>query len=321
MPAPDPSVVDINGPWTHRVISAGGTQFHVVEAGVGPLVLLLHGFPEFWWSWHRQLVTLADAGYRAVAVDLRGYGGSDKPPRGYDLTTLAGDTAGLVRALGEADAVVCGHDWGGLIGWTCATLHPKIVRGLVVVSVPHPLPMRRSILRDPIGQGRASVYALGFQVPVLPERQLVRDDADLVCRILRAWSGRADWPDPSTERMCRDAMRIPGVAHSALEYPRWVFRSQIRPDGLGYARAMRAPVEAPTLQVHGDSDPCVLVRSAEGSGRFVLAPYRWRLVDSVGHFPHEEAPEVFDAELLAWLADTQLPEAPVRQEGGRRPGS
>src|SRR5207249_12097458 len=95
----------VEGPWTHRDISANGIHLHVAELGSGPLVVLLHGFPEFWWAWRHQLVDLADAGWRAVAPDLRGYGASDKPPRGYDAMTLAADVAGLIRALGERDAV------------------------------------------------------------------------------------------------------------------------------------------------------------------------------------------------------------------------
>ena len=103
MPAePD---IEINGPWTHRDVTANGTRFHLATLGEGPLVLLLHGFPEFWWTWRHQLIALAEAGYRAVAVDLRGYGGSDKPPRGYDLITAAADAAGLISALGEANAM------------------------------------------------------------------------------------------------------------------------------------------------------------------------------------------------------------------------
>src|SRR6516165_1558634 len=118
----------IEGPWSHRSVSANGTRFHVAESGDGPLVLLLHGFPEFWWTWREQLSSLQAAGFRAVAVDLRGYGGSDKPPRGYDLVTAASDAAGLIRALGEANAVLVGHDWGGLIAWSVAAYYPKVVR-------------------------------------------------------------------------------------------------------------------------------------------------------------------------------------------------
>ena len=105
---PAEPVIQIAGPWTHRSVTANGSRFHVASMGEGPLVLLLHGFPEFWWTWRHQLVTLSEAGYRAVAVDLRGYGGSDKPPRGYDLITSAADAAGLIRALGEANAIVVG---------------------------------------------------------------------------------------------------------------------------------------------------------------------------------------------------------------------
>ena len=175
----------IDGPWSHRSISANGTRFHVAESGDGPLVLLLHGFPEFWWTWREQLSSLQGAGYRAVAVDLRGYGGSDKPPRGYDLITAASDAAGLVRSLGEANAVIVGHDWGGLIAFTMAAYFPKVVRRLAVVSVPHPLRLRAAVLSDPLGQGRRSGYALGFQLPLLPERQLLKNGAQRVGRMLR----------------------------------------------------------------------------------------------------------------------------------------
>src|SRR5205085_9968090 len=129
-------------------VSANGTRFHVAEAGDGPLVLLLHGFPEFWWAWRHQLAALPAAGFRAVAVDLRGYGGSDKPPRGYDLVTAAADAAGLVRALGEANAIVVGHGLGGLVAWTLAGYYPKAGRRLGVVSTADPLRMRASAETD-----------------------------------------------------------------------------------------------------------------------------------------------------------------------------
>ncbi|NUP64990.1 MAG: alpha/beta hydrolase [Nonomuraea sp.] len=302
--APDETVVQIPGPWTHRAVHAGGTRFHVVEAGEGPLVLLLHGFPQFWWTWRHQLTSLAAAGYRAVAADLRGYGGSDKPPRGYDLPTLAADATGLIRALGETGAVVVGHDWGGLLAWTMAVLDPKCVRRLVTVSSPHPLRMRAALVTDPFGQLRASRRALGYQLPLLPERRLIRHDAAQVGRMLAEWS-RPGWPDAETARTYREAFRIPAVAHSALEYHRWFGRSQLRPDGRRYARAMRTEVEAPTLHLHGALDPRVLPRTAQGSSRYVAAPYRWRLFEGAGHFPHEEIPDVFDTELLGWLADPE----------------
>ncbi|MHB1594221.1 MAG: alpha/beta fold hydrolase [Streptosporangiaceae bacterium] len=304
MPAGADASIYLDGPWSHRSVSANGTRFHIAESGDGPLVLLLHGFPEFWWTWRRQLASIGAAGHRAVAVDLRGYGGSDKPPRGYDLVTAASDAAGLVRALGEANAVVVGHDWGGMIAWTMAAYFPKVVRRLAVVSAAHPLRLRAAVLSDPLGQGRSSAYTLGFQLPMLPERQLLRDRGRRVGQYLADWSSPG-WPDPATERVYRAAMCVPSVAHSALEYHRWLIRSRLRPDGMRYARGMRAQVQAPTLQIHGGLDSRVLPGSARGSGRYVDAPYRWRLIDGAGHFPHEEVPERFDLELCSWLADPE----------------
>ena len=298
------SAVQISGPWTHRSVSANGTRFHVAESGDGPLVLLLHGFPEFWWAWRHQLESLPPAGFRAVAADLRGYGGSDKPPRGYDLVTAAADAAGLIRALGEANAIVVGHDWGGLVAWTLSAYFPKAVRRLAVVSMGHPLRMRAAVVGRPLGRGRRSGYPLAFQLPLFPERQLLRDGASRVGRMLADWSAPG-WPDQESERTYRRAMRIPSAAHSALEYHRWFVRSGLRPDGLRYARHMRAPIQAPTLHLQGALDPCVPPQTARGAGRYVEAPYRWKVIDGTGHFPHEERPVTFDTELRGWLADPE----------------
>ena len=197
-----------------------------------------------------------------------------------------------------------GHDWGGLVAWTLAAYSPKVVRRLAVVSMAHPLRMRSAVLTNAFGQGRRSGYALGFQLPSLPERQLVRNGASRVGRMLEKWSAPG-WPDLQTEQVYERAMRIPSVAHSALEYHRWLARSVVRPDGMRYARRMRAAIQAPTLHLHGSVDACVLPQTARGSGRYVEGPYRWHVIDGVGHFPHEERPEAFDTELRGWLADPE----------------
>jgi pimeloyl-ACP methyl ester carboxylesterase len=304
--APDPSVVLVDGPWTHRNVSANGVRLHVAELGTGPLVLLLHGFPEFWWSWRHQLVGLAEAGYRVVAPDLRGYGASDKPPRGYDGYTLAGDIAGLVRALGERDAMIVGHDWGGVLAWTVGTLHPRVVRRLAVLAAAHPLRMRSALLQDPRGQLRASRYLLAFQTPRYAETLLIRDEAEYVARLFGSWAGpRWRHTDDFVETVgrCRQAIRIPAAAHCALEYYRWAVRSLPRPDGLRFARLLAEPVTAPTLQLHGQLDTCLLPRTAQGSGRYVAAAYEWRLLDGVGHFVHQEVPDLVTGELVRWAKD------------------
>jgi pimeloyl-ACP methyl ester carboxylesterase len=292
------STVLVDGPWTHRDVSANGVRLHVAEAGSGPLVVLLHGFPEFWWSWRHQLQALADAGFRAVAPDLRGYAASDKPPRGYDSLTLAADVAGLVRALGERDAVVVGHDWGGHIGWTMAAVHPGVVRRLVAISVPHPLRWLSALPRDG-EQRRASAYMARFQLPWHPERWIVADDAANVSALLHAWGGPG-FPDRETDRRCRDAMQILAAPHCALEYYRWALRSIPRADGRRYRHAMRRPITAPTLHLHGSADTCVLATTASSSGRYVSGDYEWIAYDGIGHFPHEEATAAVNADLLRW---------------------
>ncbi|MDQ1674023.1 MAG: hypothetical protein QOC98_2585 [Frankiaceae bacterium] len=307
----EPSSVLIDGPWTHRDVSANGTRLHVAECAPQqsrpsdaspPLVLFVHGFPEFWWSWRHQLEALSEAGFRTVACDLRGYGASDKPPRGYDVFTLAEDIAGLIRALGEQDAVLVGHDWGGFLAWVTATLRPDVVRRLAVLSIPHPLAFRSALIPGRGGgQSRASSYIAGFQLPWRPERRLVADDAALVGTILHRWGGPG-FPDRETERRNREAMQIPGVAHCSMEYYRWAVRSQFRPDGLRMVRALTPPVTVPTLQIHGAQDPCILPAAARRSRRHVAAPYEWRLLESVGHFPHQEAPRAVNELLQGWAA-------------------
>jgi pimeloyl-ACP methyl ester carboxylesterase len=302
--APDSSVVLVDGPWTHRMVRANGIALHVAELGTGPLVLLLHGFPQFWWAWHQQLVDLADAGYRAVAVDLRGYGASDKPPRGYDSATLAADMAALVNSLGESDAMVVGTDLGGALAWTMAASHPRVVRSLVVLAAAHPLRMRHA-LRPGAGpaQRHASAYILRtFQIPRRPENLLARDGV-WVRELFDGWTGPRWRGTPGyvadVERYAQ-AMRIHPVAFCAAEHYRWMVRSLIRADGRRYADALRTPVGAPVLHLHGDFDSCVLPATGQGSGQYVSGEYEWRVLDGVGHFPQNEVPEFVSGELIRW---------------------
>jgi pimeloyl-ACP methyl ester carboxylesterase len=297
--APDASSVRLPGPWHHRDISANGIRLHVAECGApgAPLVVLLHGFPEFWWTWRRHLPAIADAGFRAVAVDLRGYGDSDKPPRGYDLWTLAGDVAGLIRALGEPSAWVVGHGWGGMIGWTVTALHPRLIAGLVVLGAPHPLAVRRNVVRDPRGQGRAVLagrgHVLAAQVPRRPEHLLRADDGAHVERLMRQRAG-ADWVDTDDFTVSvegnRRAIQVAGAAHSALEYYRWAVRSQVRAEGRRFAAAVERLPSVPVLQVHGADDPCVLDTTMRGDERFAGAGLTHHTLPATGHFPQQEHP-------------------------------
>nr|WP_281373016.1 alpha/beta hydrolase [Kineococcus aurantiacus] len=262
---------------------------------------MLHDFPQFWWAWRHQLVALAAAGYRAVAMDLRGYGASDKPPRGYDTPTSAADVAAVVRALGERDAVVVGLGIGGRTAWALPSLHPEQVRGVVVVGAGHPLLSAR-VLRDRVRQpSGADTTRTAFwrQVPALPERSLVHGDG--VERVLRERAGPG-WPGAGEVARYAEAVRVPFVAHSALEYHRWIARSALRADGRRLAAALRDGVDVPVLQVRGALDPTVSAGTLEAAARYARGPHRLHEVPGVGHYVPEEDPERFGALLAGWLA-------------------
>lgn len=290
-------------------MSANGIRLHVTEAGSGPLVVLLHGFGGFWWCWRRQLLLLAEAGFRTVAVDLRGYGDSDKPPRGYDAWTLSGDVAGLVRALGEPRAHLIGHAWGGMLAWTTAALHPRVVSSVSVLGGAHPLALRTAIARTALhrrktNQARALGHLFRFQVPMAPERALVRAEAEAVESMLRdaagsGWQGTPDFVD--TAAKLRQAMLVPGVAHSALEYYRWAFRAQFRGEGRRFVDAVDTRVKVPVLQLHGTDDPVLLHGTALASAPWTGPRSRFESLAGVGHFPHLESPDDTGAALLGFL--------------------
>jgi pimeloyl-ACP methyl ester carboxylesterase len=291
-----------DGPWRHRFVSANGARFHVAEAGEGPLVLLLHGFPQMWWAWRHQLAALAAAGYRAAAMDLRGYGASDKPPRGYDTLTLAADAAAVIRSLGAPSARVVGHDWGAWIAWSMPTLEPGVTDAIAVIGMAHPLRLRSTVARS-TGQLRALSHVLRYQRPITPERRLARDPRQ-VATLLRS-GGDPTWPDAGPEgaeivRRYAEAMAVPFVAHSAMEYFRWVVRSQVRRDGRRFAEAVSRPVDVPVLHLQGARDAYVLAATARGSQEHVTGPYRYSELPG-GHFLPEERPTEVSELLVDWM--------------------
>ena len=290
------------GPWVHRDISANGIRFHIVEAGSGPLVLLLHGFGQYWRSWRYQLPGLAAAGFRVVAPDLRGYGDTDKTQRGYDAFNLADDIAGLVRSLGERDAVLVGHGYGGVTAFDTAVMKPAQVRGVVAIAAPHPARMAR--VRLPVRTDRYGRLLNWAAIPAWPERHLVAGNAALLERIVRSQSGpvwRASPDFRETMVKMRRAIRIPGAARGAVEHLRWVARSPWRTDGHRHRDALASPIHVPVLHVVGDADRFTPASSLTDAREMCNGWYTMSTVRGVGHYPAEEAPDLV-TDLIADLA-------------------
>ena len=170
---------------THRHANLGDVRLHYVEAGEGPLVLLLHGFPQFWYEWRHQIPALVEAGFRVVAPDMRGYNLSDKPPgvRAYRLELLARDVERLILACGERTASLVGHDWGAIVAWIAAMRHPERVDRLVILNVPHPARFLDGLLSP--GQLLRSSYMFFFQIPRLPEAVIRAGDFALLRSVFR----------------------------------------------------------------------------------------------------------------------------------------
>ena len=286
----------------HRDVSANGIRFHIAEAGTGPLVLLLHGFGQYWRAWRHQLPVLAEAGFRVVAPDLRGYGDTDKTPRGYDAFTLAADVAGLVRSLGERDAILVGHGYGGVTAFDTAVMKPAQVRGVVAIAAPHPVRMAR--IRRPVRADRYSRLLAWAAVPGWPERHLVAGNAALLERIVRSQSGPAWLSSPDfreTMPKMRQAIRVPGAARGACEHLRWVARSPWRTDGHRHRDMLATPITVPVLHVIGDADRFTPASSLADARELCAGWYTMSTVRGVGHYPAEEAPDTV-TELIAQLA-------------------
>ncbi len=276
----------------HGFGEANGIRFHYVEQGTGPLVLLLHGFPEFWYSWRRQLPALAEAGFHAVAPDLRGYNLTDKPAGGYNIENLVEDVVELAHALGEGRAHVVGHDWGGIIAWQTAWRRPEFVRSLVTMNAPHPAAFARYVRRDP-RQMLQSSYMLFFQAPRLAEWVLTRRDAAAIVTALRRSARHPEVFTAADIEAYRSAFLRPGVARCSLAYYRQAFRQRWKalPD---------SPIEVPALVLWGEDDPVLKRQMNDRLGEWVK-DLTIRLILDCGHWTQQEQPDVVTGELIGWL--------------------
>ena len=321
---------------THRVVEANGLRLHVAEAGRGPLVVLCHGFPESWYSWRRQLVALAEAGYHAVAPDQRGYGGTTAPAaiEEYTLLHLVGDVVGLLDALGEPTAVIAGHDWGAPVAWHAALLRPDRFRAVIGLSVPY-RPRGSTRPTSVMAQTPEKVfYQLYFQEPGLAEADLERDPRATIRRLL--YWGSGEGRDPAGGRVGAGEVgmvpRAVGLVASMPEppaLPPWLTEADVAAyaetfaqsgfrGGLNWYRNIDrnwellapwagAPVTVPALYVAGERDLVLAFRGMDqllpALPRFVPNLRRTLILPGGGHWTQQERPAEVTAAMLEFLKD------------------
>ncbi|MEU2794170.1 alpha/beta hydrolase [Streptomyces sp. NPDC007100] len=318
----------------HSFVEVNGVRLHIAEQGRGPLVVLLHGFPECWYSWRHQFAPLAAAGYRVVAPDQRGYARSEQPADigSYTLLHLTGDVVALIRALGEEQAVVVGHDWGAPVAWTTARLRPDLVRGVAGLSVPPaprspmaPLPYFREIL----GPGFYQIY---FQEPGVADAELAQDLTATFRSMLAGGSGDSAFTDPPVPWVVPEGAKLLDAMPEVAELPGWLSQEDIDTFVGEYARLgaraftgglnwyrnidrnweLLAPfdgrgIDVPALYLAGDRD---LVRAFPGMAELLPALERTMPnlrqappLPGCGHWTQQERPEEVNAALLEFLAE------------------
>jgi pimeloyl-ACP methyl ester carboxylesterase len=276
-------------------------RLHWVEQGTGPLLVLLHGFPEFWWGWHRQIPALAAAGFRVVAPDMRGYNLSEKPKgaASYRVSILVQDVVSLVRHLGEERAHVAGHDWGGVVAWRLALRHPELVDRLVVLNAPHPAVFSRELKRP--RQFVRSWYAMFFQLPLLPEAIFRANDYATLERIFRESPARPGAFSDDDIRRYKEAMARPGALKAMLDYYRTFARTLGGRSGSGGIDVTQ-PVERPTLVIWGERDTALNPHNLDGLERYVPDLRVERLPDA-SHWVLADAPERVSELMIRFLRE------------------
>ena len=279
----------------HRYAQLGNVRLHYVEVGEGPLVVLLHGFPQFWYMWRFQIPALAGAGFRVVAPDMRGYNLSEKP-RGvssYRVELLARDVERLILACGEESAMVVGHDWGAAVAWVTAMMYPERVKRLGILNVPHPERFARGLLRP--AQLLRSSYMFFFQIPRLPEKGLVVGDfASLRYALRNEQMHPGAFTDEDIERYV-EALARPGALTAALNYYRALFRRNPLK-----ARALLRRIEAPVMVIWGERDRYLGKELAEPDPTWVPNLRVERLPDA-SHFVAEDRPDEVNSLLIGFL--------------------
>lgn len=293
----DASIIDVPTA-TSSLHTVDGVSLHVVAAGdpADPLVVLLHGFPDFWYGWRNQLSALVEAGYRVLVPDQRGYNRSDAPAGidAYRTSTLSTDVARLIASDGRDSAHVVGHDWGANVAWDLALRRPEVVDSLGIINVPHPTVFRRT-LRSDIRQIARSWYVFSFQIPAVPERLLARDDGAMLVRILTESSNPGAFTETDLEHY-RESWRTGSVGAMV----NWYRAAARRPE-----RLPRTNVQAPTLILWGENDPALVPEMAEKSLDYCVDG-QLETFPECSHWPHLDRPERVTEQLLDHLSNHEV---------------
>jgi pimeloyl-ACP methyl ester carboxylesterase len=288
----------MKGSVEHHFVKVDGIRMHYVSKGKGRLLLLLHGFPDFWYVWRVQIPTLAKH-YHVVAPDLRGYNETDKPAGvdSYRLNLLAGDVLGLIHALGEERAFVAGHDWGGAIAWSLASFNPEAVEKLVVLNAPHPnaYTMKTS---GSFRQLQKSWYVFFFQMREIPEEVLSHNDYFFLKSMLtRSFSKKGVLKEGELQEYVK-AWSKPGALTAALNY----YRANMSPHTLFLRKTPAFPkVKSPTLGLWGEQDAALSAELFADSREFVDAQYGVRRFPEAGHWVQLEEPNLVNRHIRDFL--------------------
>jgi epoxide hydrolase 4 len=282
----------------HNYIETNGIKLHVAQAGPksGVPVMLLHGFPEFYYGWRKQIPALIEAGCRVIVPDQRGYNLSDKPKgvKSYHIYTLVDDIIGLIDALGYEKVNLVGHDWGAVVAWTLAILHPERLHRLSIMNVPHPAVMKRFLQRD-LEQIRRSWYVFFFQLPWLPEAGMKQDNWRGAVSTLRGSGKIHTFTNEDIEKY-KEAWSQPGAMTAMINWYRAIIRYQP-----SMPKDMR--IKVPTLMMWGMKDFALSHRMARPSmdyvdeGNLILFP-------DATHWVHLDAAEEVNHYLIDFILDT-----------------
>lgn len=287
----------------HAYAQLDDIRLHYAECGSGDdLVILLHGFPECWYSWRHQLPVLGER-YHAVAPDMRGYNLSDKPSgiQSYGIESLVKDVVGLIHYFDKGKAAIVAHDWGAGVAWALAQRHPELVSKLVAMQVPPPAAWRANFT---FRQLRHSWYMFFFQLPRLPEWWASADDFARIEKMYKKTSVRSDAFTDEDIAVYKEALRQPGALTGGLNYYRAnVFKSLFR-GGVETPKEADGRIRVPTLFIYGEQDVAVLPETVRDVGKFVDAPYRELRIPDSGHWVQNEAIEEVNQALLDFLGTT-----------------